>query len=151
MKNYLPHSTLSFKTLYQVLNGELPSLDHLKSFGTPCITHIMPEERSPGSKLHPRGKEGILCGYTDSTKLYHIYFKETQQVKISHDVTFSSTSVGREIVNLPEILEELPLNTLEEQKLERIPEKIPLEPPSTTKNPVEREATQLQDSETEET
>ena len=43
-KNRLPHSTISFKTPYEVFYGQQPSLDHLRSFGTPCIVHIMPEE-----------------------------------------------------------------------------------------------------------
>ena len=66
----------------------------------------MPEEHPAGSKLLPRGKEGIICGYTDSSKIYQVYLKDTQQVKVSHDILFPSTSAGREL-KFPQVLEEI--------------------------------------------
>ena len=106
-KNRIPHSTISFKTPYEIFYGQKPSLDHLKSFGTPCIVHIMPEEWPAGSKLLARGKEGIICGYTESNKLYQVYFKDTKQVKISRDVIFPNTSSGRESLEVSQDLEEI--------------------------------------------
>ena len=94
---------ISFKTPYEVFHSQQSSLDHLKAFGTPCVTHIMPEDRPAGSKLLPRGREGIICGYTESNKLYRVYLKDTQQVKVSRDVTFPSTSVGEESAPIPEV------------------------------------------------
>jgi len=102
-KNQILHSTISFKTPYEVFHSQQPSLNHLKAFGTPCVTHIMPEDRPAGSKLLPRGREGIICGYTKSNKLYQVYLKDTQQVKVSRDVTFPSTSVGEESAPIPEV------------------------------------------------
>src|SRR5271157_1526372 len=43
-KNRLPHSTISFKISFEIFHGHLSSLDYLRSFGTLCIIHIIPEE-----------------------------------------------------------------------------------------------------------
>jgi len=133
-KNRIPHSTLSFKTPYEVLYGQQPSLDHLKAFGTPCIIHIMPEEHPAGSKLLPRGKEAIICGYTDSTKVYRVYLKDTQQVKVSRDVTFPSISAGRELPEEPQILEETLPEQPEGPKSEAVTDPVP-----TQQLPVDKE------------
>ena len=127
-KNHLPHSTISFKIPYELFYGQHPPLDYLRSFGTPCIIHIMPEERPSGSKLLPRGREGIICGYTDSNKLYRVYFKDTQQVKVSRDVTFPSTPSGRDSVESSQILEETSLELPEESLPTAYKEQLPSAP-----------------------
>jgi len=130
-KNRLPHSTISFKSPYELFYGQHPSLDHLKSFGTPCIIYIMPEERPPGSKLLPRGREGIICGYTHSNKLYRVYLKDTQQVKVTRDVTFPSTSAGRDSAEPPQVLEETSLELPEEPLPTAHKEQLPSAPLTT--------------------
>ena len=134
IKNHLPHSTISFKTPFEIFHSHPPSLDYLRSFGTPCIIHIMPEERPAGSKLLPRGKEGIICGYTESNKLYRVYLKDTHQVKVSRDVIFPNTSVGRELELSPEVLEETVSEQLEEMKFDIKTEEpiITIKPPTST-------------------
>ena len=63
----------------------------------------MPEDHSADSKLLSRGKEDIICGYTESNKLYWVYLKDTQQVKVSYDITFPNTSVGEESALISEV------------------------------------------------
>ena len=91
----------------------------------------MPEERPSGSKLLPRGREGIICGYTDSNKLYRVYLKDTQQVKVSRDVTFPSIPSGRDSVESPQILEEISLELPEEPLLSAHKEQLPSAPSTT--------------------
>ena len=80
----------------------------------------MLQEKPIRSKLFPRGREGLICGYTDLNKLYQVYLKDTQEVKVSRDVIFPGTSVGRELVLFPEaptiVTEVLPDFKSEESK-----------------------------------
>ena len=59
--------------------------------------------------------------------------QDTHQVKVSCDVTFPSTSVGRE-TELPKVLEETSLELLEETKIETETEELPATTPLPSTN-----------------
>ena len=63
----------------------------------------MPEDHPASSKLLPKGRQGFICEYTESTKLYQIYLKNTLQVKVSHDIIFPGTHVGGKSLLISEI------------------------------------------------
>ena len=90
VKNRLLHVALSNDiTLFEALNGHNLTIKHLQPFGRVCFMHIPVESRPPGSKLLARSIEGRFCGYTKSTKIYHIWIpSKPNQVYESRDITF---------------------------------------------------------------
>ena len=90
VKNRLLHVELSSDiTLFEALNRHKTSIKHLPPFGRACFVHILEEFRPPGSKLLARSIEGCFCGYTESTKIYHIWLpSKPNQVYESRDVAF---------------------------------------------------------------
>ena len=80
LKNRLPHSALNGKTPYEALYNQLPSISHLRPFGTRCYVHIPEEKRVAGSKLEPRAEEGRLVGYTGTPSLFRVYIPKRRTV-----------------------------------------------------------------------
>ena len=62
-----------------------PEVSHLRIFGCPVYIHIPKEKRT---KLDPSGKKGIFLGYSESSKVYRIYFPRYKKIDISRDVKF---------------------------------------------------------------
>ncbi|KAH0605313.1 uncharacterized protein H6S33_004535 [Morchella sextelata] len=99
-KNRLPHSTLKAKTPFEALKGTKPSIQHLQPFGKKCYVHIPENSRPAGSKLAPRAYEGIIVGYSDSSKIYRIWIGTQHRVIESRDVTFPPPESGKVSVEL---------------------------------------------------
>ena len=74
IENRLPHSALYGITPYEALYNTKPSISHLVPFYTKCYAHIDKEKRISGFILEPRSLEAHLLGYTDSGKMFRIYF-----------------------------------------------------------------------------
>ena len=51
--------------------------------------HIPKEKRT---KLDPSGKKGVFVGYSESSKVYRIYFPRFKKIDISRDVKFDKDS-----------------------------------------------------------
>ena len=90
-----PYSTqstrepLENKTPEEVFSGKKPEVSHLRIFGCPVYIHIPKEKRT---KLDPSGKKGIFVGYSESSKVYRIYFPRFKKIDINRDVTFDEDS-----------------------------------------------------------
>ena len=52
------------------------------------VTHFNKEKRTSGSKVEPRLIEGRLVGYTDSGKMFAIYFSLNHKVDTVAQVKF---------------------------------------------------------------
>jgi hypothetical protein len=84
--NRMPTTRLQGATPYQLLNGHLPSLQHMRIFGSLAWVHIDAQHRS---KLDPKSWKGAMVGYDPyNIKCYRIYDPVTSKVKSSTHVTF---------------------------------------------------------------
>jgi len=64
--NRTPVQRLKWKTPYELLTGELPSLDHLRVFG--CAAHVFLPEDVRVNKLLPKSELMIFLRYKDGVK-----------------------------------------------------------------------------------
>ena len=69
--NRTPHRVLENKTPEEVFSSKKPKVSHLRIFGCPMYIQI-PKEKT--TKLDPSKKKGIFVGYSESLKVYRIYF-----------------------------------------------------------------------------
>ncbi|KAI0993892.1 hypothetical protein K3495_g14292 [Podosphaera aphanis] len=82
--NRTPHQTINYQSPIELLDGvSSPMIDHLHAFGCKVYVHILDETRPSGSKLQPRGIEGIFVGYTGSSKLFRAYIPSKRTVQIT--------------------------------------------------------------------
>jgi len=88
LHNCLPHSALNGKSPFELLNNRLPSIKHLRPFGTSCIVHIPKKKRPAGSKLEPRGVDGKLVGYTETPSMFRVYIPSQTKVDTFRQVKF---------------------------------------------------------------
>lgn len=102
--NRTPHRTIENQTHIELLNGIIPSITHLHTFGCKVYTHIPSETRPSGSKLLPRAVEGIFVGYTGSSNIFRIYLPKKQTVEVTRQVVFPGPKSGEVTVNLPQFL-----------------------------------------------
>jgi hypothetical protein len=66
-------------------NGRIPSVRHLRVFGSTCYALIPKEQRNkPGA----RSWKCIFLGYSNTTKAYHICDEVNKKFIISRDVIF---------------------------------------------------------------
>jgi hypothetical protein len=73
------------------LFGEVPSLTHLRVFGSRVFYHIPSELRN---KLQPKSKEGTFVGYDQLNRAYRIIPKENpRKVILSRDVIFDELTI----------------------------------------------------------
>jgi hypothetical protein len=72
IKNRVPHSNLPpHQTPFQFWHHHKPNLSHLRLFGAPCTSRIIPSESL--LKLDPRGESGRFLGYAKDAKGYLIW------------------------------------------------------------------------------
>ncbi|KAK3021989.1 hypothetical protein RJ639_045684 [Escallonia herrerae] len=83
--NRMPLSVLQNRTPYEVLFGEVPDYDHLRTFGCLCYGHM---NGKPHDQFTPRSKSGIFVGYPNGQKGYRIYDLESKVIYSSRDVQF---------------------------------------------------------------
>ena len=79
--NRIPHSSIEFKTPYELYNGSKPDIKHLRVFGSRCVL-LVPKAKTP--KLGRRGQRGIYLG-SKSTTIASIYCLEDGKIYPSHD------------------------------------------------------------------
>jgi hypothetical protein len=90
--NRLPHHGIDNWFPIEVLyNTTLPPVHRLHPFGWKAYVHIPDKARPSGSKLQPRVLEGILVGYTSSTKIYCIYIPDKRTIKNIAPVIFPNS------------------------------------------------------------
>jgi hypothetical protein len=76
----------------------MPSVDHLRIFGSPVYIHILKEKRT---NLEPSGKKGTFVGYSETSKAYRIYVPGQKYIEVSRDVTFHEEAAFRHSRELP--------------------------------------------------
>jgi hypothetical protein len=83
--NRTPSAVLKGKTPYELLFGERPSYDMLRSFGCLCYAHIRPRNKD---KFTSRSRKCVFIGYPHGKKAWRVYDLETGKIFASRDVRF---------------------------------------------------------------
>lgn len=89
--NVTPTKAKSEKTPLELWTGRKPSIKHLRTFGCSVIYKVNDRYRH---KLEPKGKQGILVGYSRERKAYRIYSFEEDRIYETSDVTFNEEKLG---------------------------------------------------------
>jgi hypothetical protein len=66
--NHTPIRCLKWRTPYQLVYNEVPSIGHLRVFGCGAYVHLPAEVRK--DKISPRSELMIFLGYPDGVKGY---------------------------------------------------------------------------------
>ena len=69
--------------------ARLPSVRHLRVFGSTCYALIPKEQRN---KLGARSRKYIFLGYEENSKAYRLYDEVNKKFVISRDVIFLETN-----------------------------------------------------------
>jgi hypothetical protein len=97
VKNGCPYHALKNETPYEMWYGHIPSLRHLKVFGSTCYALIPKEKRS---NLDARSRKCIFLGYSNATKEYNIYDETNKKSILSIDVVFLESTKKDKIVEM---------------------------------------------------
>ena len=81
----MPTRVLGGKTPYELLYGNQPSYDHLRTFGCLCYMSTLKHGRD---KFQPRAKPCGFMGYSFGKKAYKVMDLETHTFYVSRDVVF---------------------------------------------------------------
>jgi hypothetical protein len=90
LQNRSPHRILEKMTPKEAFTGRRPNVEHIRIFGCLTYSHV-PSEKS--TKLDPTGQQGILVGYSEVSKAYHIYIPSLRRVVVRRDVRFEKDRV----------------------------------------------------------
>ena len=85
IKNRCPCNAIRNKTPYEMWYGHVPSVKHLKVFGSTCYTLIPKVHRN---KLGARSRKCIFLVYSNTSKAYHLYDEVNKKFVVSRDVIF---------------------------------------------------------------
>ncbi|KAJ3570020.1 hypothetical protein NP233_g4673 [Leucocoprinus birnbaumii] len=93
------------KTPYELWHGRKPDLSHLREIGARAFTLVL-NKNNP--KIQPRSIECVLIGYSDDSKAYRLYHRQTHKVITSFHVQFIEALESRpqpvksgKIINIP--------------------------------------------------
>ncbi len=87
LRNRSPCKTINFKTPYELMNGKIPTMAHLRIFGCTAYPLIVNEDRH---KFDPTAEQHcIMIGYDDHPSIYWLYNKSKRTVFRSRDVKFN--------------------------------------------------------------
>jgi hypothetical protein len=81
----MPSKVLQKKSPYQVLHHKLPTLDHIRVFGSLCYVSTLTANRS---KFAPRARRCVFIGFKPGTKGYVAYDLNTKEIVVSRNVEF---------------------------------------------------------------
>jgi hypothetical protein len=85
LQNRNPHRILGKLTPKDAFTDRRPDVEHIRIFGCLNFSHVPSERRT---KLDPTTQQGILVGYLEVLKAYHIYIPPLRRVVVSRDVRF---------------------------------------------------------------
>ena len=88
LNNISPTKAVENFTPYEVWYERKPSVDHLKTFGCVCYSHIPKDERR---KLDFKAREAIFLGYGTTVKGYRLYDPKSKRIFYSRDVIFDES------------------------------------------------------------
>ena len=89
LRNRIPSHAIEDKTPHEMWFGHLPSIKHLRFFGSTCYALIPKEQRN---KLGARSRKCIFLGYSDTSKAYRLYDEVKKKFVDSRDVVFLETN-----------------------------------------------------------
>ena len=89
IKNRFPHNVIRNKTPYEMWYGHIPSVKHLRVFGSTCYALIPKVHRN---KLGARTCKCIFLGYSNTSKAYRLYDEVNKKIVVSRDVIFLESS-----------------------------------------------------------
>ena len=98
LKNRWPHSSLSWKTPYEALNGTKPNLSSIRVFGS--IAHIKTKVRRY-MKLDTMSNDGLFMTYTGTNKNVYVVNKDGSNEHISTHVAFDEAHISSTNIQLP--------------------------------------------------
>ena len=96
LRNVIPSHTLEDKTPHEMWFGHLPSVRHLKMFGS-IFYALMPKEQR--DNLGARSQKCIFLGYSDTSKAYCLYDEVDKKFVISRDAFFLETNKNDESID----------------------------------------------------
>ena len=89
IKNRCPYNAIRNKTPYEMWYGHVPSVKHLKVFGSTCYALIPKVHRNT---LGARSHKCIFLGYSSTSKAYCLYDEVNKKFFVSRDVIFIESS-----------------------------------------------------------
>jgi len=95
VKNRCPSHAIKNKTPYEMWYGHIPSVRHLKVFGSTCYALIPKEQRI---KLDARNWKCIFLGHSYTTLRYRLYDETNKKFILSKDVIFLESTNKDETV-----------------------------------------------------
>ena len=98
LKNRWPHSSLSWKTPYEALNGIKPNFSNIRVFGS--IAHIKTKSRRY-MKLDTMSDDGLFMTYTGTDKNIYVVNKDGSNERISTHVAFDEAHTSSTNKQLP--------------------------------------------------
>ena len=81
------------KTLYELLNGRKPNISYFRVFGCKC--YIL-KKGTRLSKFEKKCDEGLLLGYSTTSKAYRVWNLASGTLEEVHDVEFDETNDSQE-------------------------------------------------------
>lgn len=106
IRNRVANSSIHGKTPFELFNGRVPDISHIRIFGSQAWTHI-PKERRHG-KLNFKAQRGILVGYSDQRKAYRVFVPNLNRVIEAYDVKLDESVLGYDyaVQPIPEVTNE---------------------------------------------
>jgi hypothetical protein len=95
VKNMCPFHALENNIPYKMWYGHIPSLRHLRVFGSTCYALIPKEQRN---KIDERSRKCIF--YSNTTKENHLYDEVNKKFTLSRDVIFLESSKNDKTINM---------------------------------------------------
>ena len=83
------------KTPYELLKGRKPNVSHFRAFGCKCFVHKN-GKRNIG-KFDERSDEAVFLGYSNHSKAYRFFNKNTLCVEESIHVIFDETNMLKNV------------------------------------------------------
>ncbi|CAG8689828.1 17371_t:CDS:2, partial [Acaulospora colombiana] len=103
--NRSPSSSINFRTPYELWNGEIPSVAHLRVWGCLAYVHLQKDQHA---QLTPRVQQCVLIGYPDDYKGWRFWdFNKRCEIisdsAIFNEEKFPGTLRGRVIIDPEEL------------------------------------------------
>ena len=86
LSNQSPTRSVKNVTPQEAWSGRMPSVSHLRVFGSLTYVHVPDQQRS---KLDDKSEKYVFIGYDASSKGYKLYNPFTSKIIINRDVEFN--------------------------------------------------------------
>ena len=89
LRNRIPSHAIEYKTPHEMWFGHLPSVRHLRVFGSTCYALIPKEQRN---KLSARSRTCIFLVHSETSKAYRFYDEVNKKFFVSRYFCFLETN-----------------------------------------------------------